>query len=47
MEMGYWGPVELSGAWEIRWLVWRFGNMVQEVRNVVTHLFEAEQKSRP
>lgn len=48
MEMGYWGPVELSrGAWEIRWLAWRFGNMVQEVRNVVTHLFEAEQKSRP
>lgn len=47
MEMGYWGPVEVGGgAWEIRWLAWRFGNMVQEVRHSVTHLFEAEQKAR-
>lgn len=47
MEMGYWRPIELAGgAWEIRWLAWRFGNMVQEVQSAMTHLFEAEQKAR-
>ncbi|MBA1443711.1 MAG: hypothetical protein M3H12_06275 [Chromatiales bacterium] len=47
MEMGYWRPIELTGgAWEIRWLAWRFGNMVQEVQSSMTHLFEAEQKAR-
>jgi len=47
MEMGYWGPIDLTGgAWEIRWLAWRFGNMVQEVQSAMTHLFEAEQKAR-
>ena len=47
MEMGYWGPVDIrSGAWELRWLSWRFGNMVQEVRSAVMHLFEAEQKAK-
>ena len=47
MEMGYWGPIDLpGGAWEVRWLAWRFGNMVQEVRSAVTDLFEAEQKAR-
>lgn len=46
--MGYWGPINLpGGAWEVRWLAWRFGNMVQEVRYAMTHLFEAEQKARP
>ena len=47
MEMGYWGPVDIrTGAWELRWLSWRFGNMVQEVRSAVVHLFEAEQKAK-
>lgn len=47
MEMGYWGPIEIGGgAWEIRWLAWRFGNMAQEVRNSVSHLLEAERKAR-
>lgn len=47
MEEGYWGPVELAGgAWEIRWLAWRFSNMVLEVQSAMTHLFEAEQKAR-
>lgn len=47
MEMGYWKPIELvGGAWEIRWLAWRFGSMVQEVKRTMTHLFEAEQKAR-
>ena len=47
MEMGYWRPIDLAGgAWEIRWLAWRFGNMVQEVQSTMTHLLEAEQKAR-
>jgi ppGpp synthetase/RelA/SpoT-type nucleotidyltranferase/HAMP domain-containing protein len=47
MEMGYWGPVEIGGgAWEIRWLAWRFGNMAREVRSSMARLFEAERKAR-
>ena len=47
IEKGYWGPIELTGgAWELRWLAWRFGNMVQEVQSTMTHLFEAERKAR-
>lgn len=46
MEMGYWAPVDIGGgAWEIRRLAWRFGNMVQEVRRSMTHLLEAERKA--
>lgn len=30
VEMGYWGGIATErGAWEIRWLGWRFFNMVQ------------------
>jgi HAMP domain-containing protein len=48
MERGYWKPIVLAdGAWEIRWLAWRFGNMVQEVQNTMTHFLQAEQKARP
>ena len=47
MEIGYWGPVDIAGgAWEIRWLAWRFGNMAQEVQKVMTHLLTAERKAR-
>lgn len=47
MEQGYWGPINISkGAWEVRWLAWRFSNMVQEVQNTMKYLFEAERKSR-
>jgi ppGpp synthetase/RelA/SpoT-type nucleotidyltranferase len=47
MEQGYWGPIDIGeGAWEIRWLTWRFGNMVQEVQNTMKHLLEAERKAR-
>lgn len=46
MEMGYWGLTDISGgAWGIRWLAWRFGNMVEEVRRSMTHLVEAERKA--
>ncbi len=47
MEMGYWGKVPIrSGAWEIRWLAWRFENMLSEVRKAVVHLIEAERKAQ-
>jgi HAMP domain-containing protein len=47
MEMGYWGKVPLkAGAWEVRWLAWRFENMVSEVRKAVAHLLEAERKAQ-
>ena len=46
MEMGYWGGITIhSGAWEIRWLSWRFSNMAQEVHHSLTHLLEAEKKA--
>jgi ppGpp synthetase/RelA/SpoT-type nucleotidyltranferase len=47
MEMGYWGKIPIhSGAWEIRWLAWRFESMVSEVRKAVAHLLEAERKAK-
>ena len=47
MEMGYWSQTHImSGAWEIQWLAWRFGNMVDEVRIAVTQLLKAEQRVR-
>lgn len=47
MEMGYWGPIDVGGgAWEIRWLAWRFGSMAQELSNSMTHLLEAERKAQ-
>jgi hypothetical protein len=47
MEMGYWGKVPIhSGAWEIRWLAWRFENMISEVRKAIAHFLEAERKAQ-
>jgi ppGpp synthetase/RelA/SpoT-type nucleotidyltranferase len=47
MEMGYWGKVPVrSGAWEIRWLAWRFENMISEIRKAIAHLIEAERKAQ-
>lgn len=48
MEMGYWGDVEdVGGAWEIRWINWRFHNMGLELQRTVHHLLEAERKASP
>lgn len=33
MERGYRGAVNPGGAWEIRWLAWRFANMARELRS--------------
>jgi len=47
MEMGYWGKVPIrSGAWEIKWLAWRFENMISEVRKAIAHFLEAERKAQ-
>jgi ppGpp synthetase/RelA/SpoT-type nucleotidyltranferase len=47
MEMGYWGKVPIrSGAWEIRWLAWRFESMISEVRKAVAHFIDAERKAQ-
>jgi hypothetical protein len=47
MEMGYWGRMPIQrGAWEIRWLAWRFDNMISEVRKAIAHLIEAERKAQ-
>jgi hypothetical protein len=47
LEMGYWGDLDISGgAWEIRWLTWRFSNMIHEVQTSMTRLFEAERMAR-
>jgi hypothetical protein len=45
MERGYWGAVDPGGAWEIRWLAWRFGNMAKEVRSSANRLSRAERKA--
>jgi ppGpp synthetase/RelA/SpoT-type nucleotidyltranferase len=47
MEMGYWGKVPIrNGAWEIKWLAWRFENMISEVRKAIAHFIEAERKAQ-
>jgi len=45
MERGYRGAIDPGGAWEIRWLAWRFSNMAREVRTSATRLSKAERKA--
>lgn len=46
MEMGYWGEVEqVGGAWEIRWINWRFHNMGRELQETVQRLLDAERRA--
>jgi hypothetical protein len=45
MERGYRGAVDPGGAWEIRWLAWRFANMAREVQSSATRLSRAERKA--
>ncbi|NOZ00333.1 MAG: bifunctional (p)ppGpp synthetase/guanosine-3',5'-bis(diphosphate) 3'-pyrophosphohydrolase [Deltaproteobacteria bacterium] len=46
MEMGYWGDLSIpSGAWEIRWLCWRFRCMGLELQRTVEHLVAAERRA--
>ncbi len=44
-EMGYWGESDQGdGAWEIRWINWRFQNMGRELNKTVESLFAAERR---
>ncbi len=46
MEMGLWDAVEVPrGAWEMRWLGWRFRNMGQELQRTVQRLVAAERRA--
>jgi hypothetical protein len=45
MEMGYWGTLEVPrGAWEMRWLAWRFRNLGTELEETMRRLVEAERR---
>lgn len=46
MERGYWeGMPDPGGAWEIRWLGWRFHALGQELSRTVEHLVAAQQRA--
>ncbi len=44
MEMGYWDAVrDPGGAWEVRWLAWRFAEMGRQLDDAVKDLVHAER----
>ncbi|MBL8113388.1 MAG: hypothetical protein JNK60_10915, partial [Acidobacteria bacterium] len=46
MEMGYWSGLQLPrGAWELRWLAYRFRNLGSQLEETVRHLVEAERRA--
>lgn len=46
MELGYWDDVpDPGGAWEIRWLAWRFRTLGAELRLTVTRLMGAQRRA--
>ncbi len=46
MEKGYWSGLELPrGAWELRWLAYRFGNLGTQLEETVRRLVEAERRA--
>ena len=46
MELGYWGGVEIPrGAWEMRWLAYRFRNLGSQLEETVRRLVEAERRA--
>ena len=46
MEKGYWSGLELPrGAWEIRWLAYRFRNLGTQLEETVGRLVEAERRA--
>ena len=46
MEMGYWTGLEMpSGAWELRWLAWRFRNLGSQLEETVRRLVEADRRA--
>ena len=48
MELGYWDDMpDPGGAWEIRWLGWRFHTLGEELRRTVEHLVAAQRRAFP
>ncbi|MBA4178105.1 MAG: hypothetical protein C0505_16335 [Leptothrix sp. (in: Bacteria)] len=46
MERGYWDDMpDPGGAWEIRWLGWRFRALGQELSRTVEHLVAAQRRA--
>jgi len=46
MERGYWSGLEIPrGAWEMRWLAYRFRNLGTQLEETVRRLVEAERRA--
>jgi hypothetical protein len=46
MEMGYWDDMrDPGGAWEVRWLGWRFRTLGEELSRTVEHLVSAQRRA--
>ena len=46
MEMGYWDDMaDPGGAWEVRWLGWRFRTLGEELSRTVGHLVAAQRRA--
>ena len=46
MEQGYWSGLELPrGAWELRWLAYRFRNLGNQLEETVRRLVDAERRA--
>lgn len=46
MELGYWDDMpDPGGAWEVRWLGWRFRTLGQELGRTVEHLVAAQRRA--
>ena len=46
MELGYWDDLpDPGGAWEVRWLGWRFRTLGQELSKTVDHLIAAQRRA--
>jgi ppGpp synthetase/RelA/SpoT-type nucleotidyltranferase len=46
MEMGYWGGLKIpKGAWEMRWLAYRFQKLGTKLEETLQHLVEAERRA--
>lgn len=46
MELGYWADMpDPGGAWELRWLGWRFRTLGHELNSTVEHLVAAQKRA--
>lgn len=46
MELGYWDAMpDPGGAWEVRWLGWRFRALANELSRTVAHLIAAQRRA--